>query len=154
MFKYVFVGCLVASMVLGSCVVFAESGMASRDKYIFGRLLSERASICTDYSRALTRGKEQLKKEGNIEYKIRNQILDLRAKRDRLETRILTIALRHGWDVPALDSQGPGVALDIREQELEKVFGVANILVKTELKKDAGVFAANLNLPVQHVTVK
>lgn len=137
-----------------SFTAFAANKDATKDEYIFERLLGERTEIYEQYIRALRKGKEELKAGGEIELKVKNDILALRAKKDRVETRILTIALRHGWDVPPLSDPKLGKNLDIEARELEKVFGMANVLVKSELRKDVGQFTANLTLPVQKISVE
>jgi len=145
---------IIAFVFSASFTVFAGSEDTTKDEYIFERLLGERSEIYEEYIRALRKGKEELKRDGNIDLKIKNDILALRSKKDRVETRILTIALRHGWDVPPLSDPKLGKNLDIEARELEKVFGMANVLVKSELRKDVGQFTANLNLPVQKISVE
>ena len=129
--------------------LFAQSKDAAKDEYIYQRLLDERAGIYEQYVGALKKGKDQLKENGDIDLKIKHEILTLRSKKDRVETRILTIALRHGWDVPPLSDPDMGKSLDIEARELEKVFGIANVLVKSELRKDVGQFTSSVSLPVQ-----
>lgn len=148
-------------LALGICVLLlsydlyaGQKGEYTKDEYIFERLLRERTDVYRQYVQALQKGKDQMKKEGDLELKLKNEILDLRSKKDRVETRLVTIALRHGWDVPALTDPALGRRLDIEARELEKVFGMANILVKSELRKDAGVFTANLDLPAQKISLK
>ena len=153
--KYVVLVLLaVGVLTLAGASYAASSSDVTKDEYIFERLLSERTEIYEQYVRALRKGKEELKAEGDIDIKVKNDILALRAKKDRVETRILTIALRHGWDVPSLSDPKLGKNLDIEARELEKVFGMAKVLVKSELHKDVGQFTANLNLPIQKLSVK
>jgi len=147
------IGIIVAVFSV-SFIAFAGNSGTTKDEYIFERLLGERAEIYEQYIRALRKGKEELKAQGKIDLKVKNDILALRSKKDRVETRILTIALRHGWDVPALSDPKLGKNLDIEARELEKVFGMANVLVKSELRKDVGMFTANLVLPVQKISVE
>ena len=130
-------------------VLFAQSKDAAKDEYTYQRLLDERAGIYEQYVTALRKGKDQLKENGSIDLKIKHEILTLRSKKDRVETRILTIALRHGWDVPPLSDPDMGKSLDVEARELEKVFGIANVLVKSELRKDVGQFTSSVTLPVQ-----
>lgn len=145
------VALLLTSLPYGA---FAEDGAYTKDEYIFERLLRERSEIYKGYLSVLKKGKEQLKAEGDIDLKVKNEILDMRARKDRVETRLITIALRHGWEVPTLTDPVLGRRLDIETRELEKVFGIANVLVKSELRKDAGRLAANLDLPAQRVSMK
>ena len=145
---------LIAGMSLLSCIALAGEGAYSKDEYVFNRLLGERAEVYEKYVRALKKGKEELKANGEIELKTKNDILDARAKKDRLEMRIITIALRHGWDVPALSARSANKRFDIEARELEKVFGIAKVLVKSELRKDAGWLTADLELPAQRVSIK
>jgi len=149
---------IVVGLIIGMFslpyIAFSEGGEHTKDEYKFERLLRERTEVYEQYVMILQKGKEQLKAEGDIDLKIKNKILDLRTKKDRVETRLITIALRYGWEVPTLTDPGLGRRLDIEARELEKVFGIANVLVKSELRKDAGQFAANLNLPPQKVSLK
>ena len=62
--------------------------------------------------------------------------------------------MRHGWEVPELNERDIEGRYDIETRELEKVFGIAKVLVKSELRKDAGKFTANLELPAQTLSVK
>ena len=155
MFKRIItIGVIVSVFSLPAVVFGVEKENNSKDRYIFERLLNTRTEICRKYGKALDRGKKQLKSSGDIDLRIKNEILTIRAEKDRTETRLLTIAMRHGWDVPPLSDPVLAKKLDIRARELEKVFGMANILVQSELRKDIGLFTANLNLPVQKVNVK
>ena len=140
---------LLIGIVLMPQALFAQSKDAAKDEYIYQRLLGERADIYEQYVAALKKGKNQLKENGDIDLKIKHEILTLRSKKDRVETRILTIALRHGWDVPPLSEPDMGKSLDVEARELEKVFGIANVLVKSELRKDVGQFTSSVSLPVQ-----
>ena len=144
----------VCILLMSSAAYAAQKGEYTKDEYIFERLLRERSDVYEQYVQALQKGKEQMKEVGDVELNIKNEILDLRAKKDRVETRLVTIALRHGWDVPALTDPDLGRRVDIEARELEKVFGMANVLVKSELRKDAGVFTANLDLPAQKISLK
>ena len=155
MSKYIALVLLAVGVLAIAGSSYATSAAdVTKDEYIFERLLAERTEIYEQYVRALRKGKEELKAEGDIDIKVKNDILALRAKKDRVETRILTIALRHGWDVPSLSDPKLGKNLDIEARELEKVFGMAKVLVKSELHKDVGQFTANLNLPIQKLSVK
>jgi len=149
---------IIAGLIIGvfslAFVSQADEKQNSKDKYIFERLLRERLEIYEKYTASLRKGKDQLKNKGDVDLNVKNSILALRSKKDRLETRIITIALRHDWDVPAITDKESGKRLDIEARELEKVFGVATLLVKSELRKDVGHFTANTSLPLQKIAVK
>jgi len=152
--RYTIVLILALGVFLLPCAAFAGNADYAKDEYVFERLLQERVEVFGKYVRALQKGKEELKSTGDIELRSQNAILDLRSRKDRVETRIVSIALRHGWDVPPLSQTDVGRNLDIESRELEKVFGIAKVLVRSELRKDAGRFMTTLTLPAQKVNIK
>jgi len=141
-------------MVLGGVSVSVPASYANseRDRYVFERLLDERAEVYRQYTNALARGKKEYKKTGDVKLDTRNDILTLRSRKDSIETRLITVAFRHGWEVPELDEKTK--SMDLKAKELERVFGVAKILVQGELRKDVNLFTSGMDLPVQKVNLK
>lgn len=148
-------------LMLGVVGVFAFSCMASgaraddtvakEDKRMFKKLLTQRNNAHQRYQNALEDAKKQVKKDGQINFSVQDIILKLRQEKDRIETRLLTIALRHGWDVSDFSNTKAVKDAKNNVEELERVFGSAKNLVNAEFKKEAIKFAAALELPVQKV---
>ena len=152
--KFIIAAVFATAGIAFSYAALAGEGAQAKDEYVFQRLLDQRTRVYDKYVQALKKGKEELKASGEIELATKNDILEARAQKDRLEMRIITIAMRHGWAVPELNERDIEGRYDIEARELEKVFGIAKVLVKSELRKDAGKFTANLELPAQTVSVK
>lgn len=147
---YGLVGCAV---FLFTSVAMAEEKGNARDKAVFERLIGQRNEIYQKYMQALDEGKKQMKKDGEASLDVQNNILKLRSEKDRIESRLLTVALRHGWDIPELPDDKVGNVKG-NSRELEKVFGVAKTLIRGELQKDTARLVANVNLPVRRLDLK
>jgi len=131
-----------------------EDANAARDRAAFERLLGQRQEVCRKYERAVDDGKQELKEHGQVNVMTQDAVLRLRSESDRIETRLITLALRHGWEVPeASDGSGSG-RKTTAERELENVFGTANVLIKGELQRDTERLSTQIQLPVRPLPVR
>lgn len=144
---------ILATMFLTSSIMAEENKQAGRDRRIFERLLTQRNEAYQKYLGVLEEGKKELKEKGEISLELQDKILRQRSEKDRIETKLISIALRHGWEIPELPENG--IKLEgSSSPELNKVFSPAQALVKSELRKEAVQFIANVELPLQKIDLK
>ena len=132
----------------------ADDNLARKDKRTFRKLLSERNTAYQRYFAALKEAKDQVKKDDQVDFGTQNAILRLRQEKDSIETRLLTIALRYGWEIPDFSTDNKEEKERNNTKELERIFGPAKSLINAEFKKEAEDFATYLTLPTQKVNLE
>ena len=120
-----------------------------KDKSAFTQLLKKRQEVHRRYTQAILDGKHLWKEYGKIPYRQQSIILHERDERDRVEARVMSLALRYGWEVPEL-TEAPEPAGP--PEELTQVFHPARDLVMAELNREVHRFVAEVDLPVKQVT--
>lgn len=148
------VGIALGAATAASAARNEEDTNAASDRAAFERLLDQRQEVCRKYERAVEDGKQELKERGTVNVMTQDTVLRLRSEGDRIETRLMTLALRHGWEVPEA-TDGSGTARKTTaERELENVFGMANAVIKGELQRDTERLSTQIQLPVRTLPVR
>lgn len=139
------IACITTLLSLPSLTQAEELASARRDQLLFKRLISQRIELHQLYLQALEEGVNQLKKEGEISLGVQDAILRHREEKDRIKRRLISLSLRHGWEIPELPETG--LMAPQANLELEKVFQPARALVKARLRQKAASFIAHIELP-------
>ncbi|NOX55366.1 MAG: hypothetical protein GXP27_13200 [Planctomycetes bacterium] len=118
------------------------------DKVVFDRLVREmrqtHQKYAVAYQRAVTEARDN---DGKATLETKAEILSLRDEIDRKTTRLLLIALRHGWEVPRFDVDNPGSPEPVTSQK-ERIFSPVDDLIRTAFAAEARQLAAKVRLPV------
>ncbi|MCD5401821.1 hypothetical protein LR013_04440 [candidate division NPL-UPA2 bacterium] len=141
----ILIACITTLLSLPSLAQAEELASARRDQLLFKRLLSQRTEVHRLYLQALEEGMNQLKEEGEISLGVQDAILRHREEKDRIKRRLISLSLRHGWEIPELPETG--LMAPQANLELDKVFQPARALIKARLRQYAASFIVYIELP-------
>ena len=144
-----------AMILICTAITFAAEPVSKQentDRRRFERLLQERNDAYRKYRKTIIRGKDVLKEKGSVPLDIQDDILKYRDQKDRLESRVTSIAFRYGWDVPDYEEiQSGSQELNQNQREILKVFEPAQYLIRAEFGVEAQRFVSSIELPRKQV---
>lgn len=123
------------------------------DKVVFDRLVREMQQTHQKYAAVYQRAVTEARNNGGkATLETKAEILSLRDEIDRKMTRLLLIALRHGWEVPRFDLDNPG-SPEPQPSRKERIFSPVDDLIRTAFASEARQMAAKVRLPVVSISV-
>jgi len=143
---------IVAVLSCTTATSFAADKNERTDKAAFDRLARELREVHRKYSQAYGRGvAEARENNGKATLETKATILSLRDEIDRKTTRLLLIALRHGWDVPQFNGQNRDSSAQASSRK-EQVFSPVDDLIRTAFAQEARQLAIKVRLPIVSIS--
>ena len=131
-----------------------ENSQTKADRATYNQLVRELQKTHRDLTNAWTKATTEARSNGGQASDVtKARVLSLRDSVDRKTTRLLLIALRHGWDVPDFSTEqnndGTARKASTGKQEL---FAPVDEMVRSVLAVEAAEVASKIELPVITIT--
>lgn len=139
---------IMAAISLTSAPASAQGSGERADRVTFNRLIQQIQRVDANYAKAMQTGMEEARlSDGSASAATQSDLLSLRDQRDRLMNRLVLISVRHGWDIP--DVNTPTVQKHVAVvTEKDRIFAPARDAIKSRFKQEAIEIASKLTLPV------
>ena len=143
---------VIAVLAVMPTSAFAVDRDERGDKVVFDRLVREMHQTHQKYAAACQRAVTEARNNGGkAAMETKAGILSLRDEIDRRTTRLLLIALRHGWEVPRLDRDDRGSPEPTTSRK-EQIFAPVDDLIREAFAREARQMAAKVRLPVVSIS--
>lgn len=139
----------LAVLLINTTLVCADTNRkdATADKVRYQGLLREIRSAEADYHKVQNQAFAEAKNEGKASLETKSTLLALSDKRRRILDRLLLLSLRHGWEIPDPEMPTASAASNVLN-ERERVFALADQLIKEKFAEEARRIAGRISLPV------
>ena len=139
---------IMAAIALTSAPAFAQGSGERSDRVTFNRLLQQIQRVDADYADAMEVGMDEARQsDGTPGAATQADLLSLRDQRDRLMNRLVLISVRHGWDIPDINTPTTHKRVAV-VTEKDRIFASARDAIKSRFKQEAIEIASKLTLPV------
>lgn len=139
---------IMVTVALTSARAVAQGSGERADRGRFNRLIQQIQRVDANYANAMQIGMTEARQsDGSASDTTQAKLLALRDERDRKMNRLVLLSVRHGWDIPDIDS--PSVQQHVTVvTEKDKIFAPAQDAIKSRFKQEAIAIAAKLTLPI------